>query len=84
MTEPVTRTRTDGRPFAIAGLVVSIIGLVVAGLILGPVGALLGFLGYRRGERGMAIAAMVIGGLAFLAALLAGAFLLDAIGGSGR
>lgn len=56
----------NARGLAIGGLVAALVGLIFFGIILGPVGAVLGFIAHRRGERGLAMAAMVVGVIVFV------------------
>ncbi len=60
----VTPSRTNG--FAVAGLILAIVGIFVFDIILGPLGIIFGALGWSRANRGdsgkgIAIAAVVVG-----------------------
>ena len=66
-TSPVTGTaRGGGNGLAIAGLVCGIVGLFVLNIILGPLAVIFGGIGLARanrgaGNRGMALAAVILG-----------------------
>jgi Domain of unknown function (DUF4190) len=68
--------KTDG--LAIAGFVMAIVGLLFFGIVLGPAGLILGIVSFRRINRepgrykgrGLAIAAMIIGAITTVLAIL--------------
>jgi hypothetical protein len=72
--------RGPNRGLAIAALVVGVVSLLTSiialGLILGPVAALLGFASRRRSGGNFAVAAIVLGLIAFVAS---GAWILYAV-----
>lgn len=65
-TRPLIGTSSRTNSFAIAGLVLSIIGIFLFSIILGPLGIIFGGVGWSRanrgaGGRGMSVAAVIIG-----------------------
>jgi hypothetical protein len=64
-----------GNGFAIASLVCGIIGLIIFGIILGPLAVIFGGVGLSRANRGasgkgLAIAGLVMGTIATIAAIV--------------
>lgn len=63
---PAVRTSSGTNGFAVAGLVVAIVGIFLFDIILGPLGIIFGAIGWSRANRGesgkgMSIAAVVLG-----------------------
>ncbi|THA26691.1 DUF4190 domain-containing protein [Streptomyces sp. RKND-216] len=62
---------SDGRGLAIGGLVCGIVGVFFGSLILGPVALILGLVAHRKAASGMAKAAIVLGVVDIVVAIVA-------------
>lgn len=62
--------KTAGRGMGITAIVLAIISLFILPVLLGPVSIVLGYLAYSKGQRSLGLWSMVLGALAFLAAVL--------------
>ena len=72
-----TRTSSDGRGFAIGGIVCAAVGVLLFGVLLGPIGAALGFVGVRKGERTLGWVAVALGVVVFVLSLVGVAVLTN-------
>lgn len=62
---------TESKGLAIAGLVCGIIGVFIGSIVLGPIALILGLVAHRRAASGMAKAAVVLGVVDIVLAVVA-------------
>lgn len=62
---------SDGKGMAIGGLVCGIVGVFIGSLILGPVALILGLVAHRKTASGLAKAAIILGVVDIIIAIIA-------------
>lgn len=63
--------RNEGRGYAIAGLICGIAALFILPILLGAIGIILGIIGYKKGEKGLGITAIIVSTITMLLGIIA-------------